>query len=41
MSPLDELKSIDIDFTNEEILSSCVSYMNSLIERLDNLINEE
>lgn len=38
-SPTDELKSIDIDFKNDEILSSCISYLDSLIDKFYEIKN--
>lgn len=38
-TPIDELKSIDIDFSNDKILLSCINYLNSLIDKFYEIKN--
>ena len=37
--PLDELKTIDIDLTKENIIEDAISYFDNLIDEFENIYN--
>ena len=39
MSPIDELKTIDIDLSKEDVFISAISYFDSLIDKFIEISN--